>query len=146
MCRPVAFYPTTLFSSNIFNVLLIILGGFANCWSERFKILQIWNSVWEWLFIQRTFFPLSHTGVKENVLLFSNPTIILFSFLSLRGATRKIAVLVDRCSKAFTMTSMYSTERYFYNSLLFRTNDIRKEYLSQSLSYSWSPAKQISST
>lgn len=59
-------------------------------------------------------------------MLLPKAAIILLSLLSLRSATRKFDVLVNRYSKAFTVISMDSTERDLYNSLLFRTSDIRK--------------------
>lgn len=59
-------------------------------------------------------------------MLHPNAAISLLSLLSLRGATRKFAVLVNRYNKAFTVISMDSTGRDLYNSLLFRTSDVRK--------------------
>lgn len=59
-------------------------------------------------------------------MLLLNAAIILLSLLSLAGATRKFAVLVNRYSKAFTVISTDSTGRDLYNSLLFRTGDVRK--------------------
>lgn len=72
-------------------------------------------------FLFREYLSLYHTGVKENVLSFPNPTIIPFSLQSPKGTTRKTAVLGDRYSEA-----LYWTQRYFYNFLLFRSNGIRK--------------------
>lgn len=59
-------------------------------------------------------------------MLLPNAAIILLSLLSLRGAKQKFAVLLNRYSKAFTVISMDSTGRDLYNSLLFRTSDVRK--------------------
>lgn len=76
-------------------------------------------------FLFRGHFSLCYTQESRKMLL-PNAAIILLSLLSLRGATRKFAVLVNRYSKAFTVISMDSTGRDLYNSLLFRTGDVRK--------------------
>lgn len=78
-------------------------------------------------------------------MLLLNAAIIILSLPSLRGATRKFAVLVNRYSKAFTVISMDSTRRDLYNSLLFRTSDVRKNTC-KSLAYSWTAEDPTSST